>query len=417
LPLIYKMISINPDRNITVTLSPQEQSLLLEQSVAIDEWILTRVRKSKHRSKRGKLTLSASEYKSLLDAIADEINHIDNDRQRAAFETLHNRLTNSFDHSTSETGHQLPHKLATGPMEDLSAFLQGKSFGRIEELNLALGKMTDVHNNRPDPEMGDLTPNQVTQLIHLAWDNPNNPIELNNQLLLSDLQKAQMFLNTRIFLQALQVGKGPNATAKGNLNRKFVNQMLEKMHWADGYIEQLFKYNKAINEHDVFELHTIRAVGQCGGLIRKRKTSFMITKKADKLLADEQAGALYAILFYTVFQKFNLAYLDILPDYPAIQSTIGYSLYRLGKVAKTWKSIGPMLTEILLPTVLKEIEDATPAYQEVSWPIEKRLILPLEQFGLIECRHEKNANRLYPALAAVKITDLFAKFIHFEFCT
>jgi hypothetical protein len=246
LPLIYKMINLNPDRHITVTLSPQDQSLLLEQSVAIDEWILTRVRKSKHRSKRGKLTLSVSESESLLDAIAYEINHADNEKQRAAFENLHNCLANSFNHSTSETDHHLPHKLMTGPMEDLSAFLQGKSFGSLEELNLALGKLTDVHNHQADSKMGGLSPNQVTQLIHLAWDNPNNPIELNDQLSLSDLQNARFLLNARIFLQTLQSSESPTATAKGNLNRKFVSQMLEKMHRPDDFLEQLRKYNKEV---------------------------------------------------------------------------------------------------------------------------------------------------------------------------
>ena len=130
---------------------------------------------------------------------------------------------------------------------------------------------------------------------------------------------------------------------------------------------------------------------------------------------DEQAGSLYALLFRTFFQKFNLAYLDRLPDYPGIQSTIAYSLYRLGKVAKTWQPIESLLIDILLPNVLREIENGVPEYREVSWPIEKRLILPLEQFGLVECRYENKADRLYPALAAVKVTNVFSKFIRFTF--
>lgn len=409
------MISINPDKHITVTLGPQEQSLLLEQSVAIDEWILTRVRKSKHRSKRDKLTFSLDEYESLLNAIANEAGHVSNQKHSAAFQNLHARLANRFAPSTTETDPQLPHKLMTGPMEDLSAFLQRKSFGSIEELNLELGKLTDVHNRRSDPEMGGLSPNQVAQLIHFDWDNPNNPIKLNDRLLFSDLQNAEFLLNTRIFLQALQGSKGPTATAKGNLNRKFVSQMLEKMHWPDGYLEQLRKYNKVVNEHDVFPLHIIRTVCECAGLMQKRKTSFVITTKAKRLLTDEQIGSLYALLFHMFFRKFNLAYLDRLPDYPGIQSTIAYSLYRLGKVAKTWQPIESLLTDILLPNVLRAIEDGVPVYREVSWPIEKRLILPLEEFGLVECRYESKADRLYPALAAVKLTELFSKFIHFEF--
>ncbi len=409
------MISINPDRQISVVLSVQEQMLILKRSVAIDEWILSRVRKSRHRSRRGKLTLSQSEYECLLDAIANEIDCAKDEMQRAAFGNLYNRLADHIDEHTAEAGDQPPHKSMAGPMEGIAAFLQGQSFDSIDDANIALSKLMNTRNSQPKPEMGGLSSNQVAQLIHLAWDNPSNPIELNDQLQFSDLQGAKFFLNTRIFLQALHTSKGPNVTAKGNLNRKFVSQMLEKMQWADGYIEELFKYNKVVNEHDIFELHRIRVVCRCGGLIRKHKTSFVITKKAEKLLADEQAGALYAILFHNFFQKFNLAYLDVLPDYPGVQSTIGYSLYRLGKVAKTWKPIESMSTEILLPNVLKEIEDATPEYYELSWPIEKRLILPLEQFGLIECRHEKKAKSLYPTLAAVKITNLFSKFIRFEF--
>jgi len=382
--------------------------------VAIDEWILTRVRKSKHRSKRGKLTLSVSEFKSLLNAIANEINYADNESQRTAFENLHNYLANSLDHSTFETDHQLPHKLMTGAMEDLSAFLQEKSFGSIEELNLALGKMTDVHNSRPDPEMGDLSPNHVSQLLHFAWNDPNSPIELNEQLPLSDLQNARFLLNTRIFLQALQSSKIPTATAKGNLSRKFVSQMLEKMHWPDDYLKQLRKYNKVVNEHDVFPLHIIRTICECAGLIRKRKTFFVITTKAKGLLADEQAGPLYALLFHTFFRKFNLDYLDRLTEYQCIQDTIAYSLYRLEKVAKIWQPIETLLTDILLPNVAKEIHETLPQYTKAEWLIESRVIRPLKNFGLIECAYKQGFKGI-ETLTKVRTTNLFAKFIHFEF--
>lgn len=351
----------------------------------------------------------------MLDAIVNVIHRARTKTLKTAFQKLYQRLALIADAAVAESVTSPSPNPATGSMEELSAFLKDQSFGSLDEANLALQNLMDGHNEQPDPEMGGLSPNQVTQLVYLDWDNPDNPIELDDQLSIADLQHVKFLLNTRIFLRSLQVNQGPTVTTKGNLNRKVVRMMLEHMHWPDGYIKDLFKYNKVVNEHDVLPLHMIRVVCECGGLIRKRKTSFRTTRKAEKLIADDQIGALYAQLFYVFFRKFNIAYTDRLPDCPGIQATVAYSLYRLGTVVKNWRSIESLLTDILLPTVRAEIHDSIQAYYELTWPLEKRILDPLKEFGLIECRYEKVKSGFYPKLTAVKITNLFDKFLHFTF--
>ena len=70
-----------------------------------------------------------------------------------------------------------------------------------------------------------------------------------------------------------------------------------------------------------------------GWLIRKCKNKFLVTKKGQKLLALENAGKLYHLLFITYMRKFNIGFHDRLPDLDDLQFTMAYTIYHLGRLA------------------------------------------------------------------------------------
>ncbi len=101
--------------------------------------------------------------------------------------------------------------------------------------------------------------------------------------------------NARQFL-SMMGESGIPTTAKGNLSRAFVLAMNERMRFSayDG---------------DIWPLHVLRVVLTVGGVIRKYRGRFLVTKRGAKLAADERTGALQAHLVRTFFGTFNLSYL------------------------------------------------------------------------------------------------------------
>jgi len=173
--------------------------------------------------------------------------------------------------------------------------------------------------------------------------------------------------------------------------------------------ESVLKYNKVINEDDVFPLHIIRVVCEQIGIIKKKSKKFYVVKKYQTLLSDSKAGELYCLLFYNYFRKFSLGYLDRLSELECIQNTLGYSLYQLGKVCNNYQKVDKLPNKVFLPAVRDEINKNPLLQRFPSWVMTSRIIKPLEEFGLLECQYKKI--NLRPELNKVKKSKLFDKFV------
>ena len=77
----------------------------------------------------------------------------------------------------------------------------------------------------------------------------------------------------------------PTSTAKGNLNRKIVKIIFDKLILPEDYKRFTLKYNKVINEEDVFPLHIIRTVCESAGLIFQTKNRFLFLINKQHLLS------------------------------------------------------------------------------------------------------------------------------------
>ena len=151
-------------------------------------------------------------------------------------------------------------------------------------------------------------------------------------------------------------------------------------------------------------------VCQAAGLVRRKKNKFLVPKKHHSLLHDERAGELYTLLFKAYFTELNLGYGDRLPTLACIQHTIPYSFYRLGKIADRYKGIEKIARQILLPAVEKEVREAIcSSYLKMEWILGRRIIEPLEKFGILECKRKQHKG--YSEIGAVRKTELLDRFI------
>ncbi len=286
-------------------------------------------------------------------------------------------------------------------------------FESLEEAQAFLERAAAAYNQQPQDELGGLSPAQMHDLLQGDWFTAG-PLRLNLEIVPDDVRDADLLVNARIFLTAVQEAGGVKATATGNLPRAFVALMLERLRFPAGYVEEIRRYNKTINEHDAYVLHVLRVILELAKLVRRFRGKFVLRPAGRELLAESQAGTLYVRLFRTVFREFNLAYLDGGgPESSGLQHTVAFSLYRLSTAAVEWRNPYELAAEVVLPEVYDELVD--PRWDdEAAMRIEARLLRPLEWFGLLERRDLPSPNS-FDRPYEVRKTVLFDRFIRFRF--
>ena len=276
-----------------------------------------------------------------------------------------------------------------GIPKDLAAklwhMMQTGDMREAEEVGRALAPHLGLGEGNPLLKAPDLSREQVFFLLgHGWWDEPFS-IRLNDSLTAAQLCDARFFTNARVLLEALSDSGGAPTTAKGNLTRAFVAGLLDRLAWAPGYLESIRGVNRVINETDVWPLHQVRIVCKEGGLFRRYKKRFVLTRKGEGLLPVACAGKLYRCLFDTFFRKYNLAYMGYLPECPDVQETFPYTLYEISQLPKHKKiRMARLPSQLFLPHVHKQLERSIEVLDVPHVMLCHRVLRPLEEFGLIK---------------------------------
>jgi hypothetical protein len=286
----------------------------------------------------------------------------------------------------------------------------------LEEAQRIFAEAVAAYNDRPRPELGDLTPSQVHELIHAGWWAEPFPIRLEANLTLNELASSRMFANARMLLCATIDAGGAPATPAGNLTGPFIASVLDGMRWPEGYLDEIRLVCKRITEQDVWTLHVLRAVCSLAGLIRKRGKKFLATKKASALMADAAAGRLFHLLFHTLFRELNLSYLDGARESRGLQATAPYILYRLSRLPLDRPHAFEELTQTIVPpAVIDEIVGENPRLAYLpEHVLSTRILFPLEELGLLEFHAPPDESRFKRSNAASK-TALFDRFFRSGF--
>ena len=73
----------------------------------------------------------------------------------------------------------------------------------LDELNRRVAASAQAYNTAPDPEMGGLSPEQVSRLIYSDWGAPGGAVQVNADVPLPELVESAFFSQARAFLQTL----------------------------------------------------------------------------------------------------------------------------------------------------------------------------------------------------------------------
>ena len=130
-----------------------------------------------------------------------------------------------------------------------------------------------------------------------------------------DLANAEIFgsavtANALILLRRAAETGGLKLTATGNLSRAVVDEMCGSIECPNYDKDELFRYQKVVNEPDFLPLHFVRILAQAAKLLRTHRGSLVPTRLGKRMLALEHHGPLQAVLFHVAFWHLNLAYFD-----------------------------------------------------------------------------------------------------------
>jgi hypothetical protein len=238
----------------------------------------------------------------------------------------------------------------------------------------------------------------------------NHAIRLEANLTATEISGSAVTANALILLRRAAETGGLKLTATGNLSRAVVEEMCGSIEAPDYDKDELFRYQKVVNEPDFLPLHFVRILTQAAKLLRTYHGKLILTRLGKRMLALEQHGPLQAVLFHVAFWHMNLAYFDRYPVDPWPQSQVGIILWSLSASAHDWLP-RETLTRLCASPVIGVLESQ---WDFSSSAMEARVLRPLVWFGLLESRSEGRSptelveNRLY------RKAPLFDRFVKFN---
>ena len=311
------------------------------------------------------------------------------------------------------------------PGESLEDALRERDFQSIDEVNAFAERAADDYNQRPQPEMGGLSPLQVGHLLRCDWSDPLGPVRVNQDLSRDDLKgKSSLLTLAHLLLVSCEELGGIKATQAGYLNTTYVLSMAAQI-LAEEEIEQeafMAEMKGRIKETDFFPLYLARSVCQFADFIKLKNGRFRLTAQGRLMLDTQNAGSFYARLFLTRFREMDLDAMDPTgEEYPAIQHTLAFSLYALGRMDPArWYNPSDFYPAVLLPAAKQEVggSEETGDWSEDDWwcvidAMDCRFIDPLRELGLIEEREMEQAQSEVDTFQ-LRPTPLFRKFISFD---
>lgn len=258
------------------------------------------------------------------------------------------------------------------------------------------------------PGIVKLTEQQVSALAHDDLDGAG-PCLMSKGLTLSDFAATSVVPNARILMAELD-GKGAKLTAKGNLNRKLVESLVDRFQWQGYDAAYIRDLNKVVNEDDYIPALYLHVVLKLGGLARTEKGFLKLTKKGKALLPEEAAGTLQAALLRTTFSRYNPAFLDRYDMKEIFSWQISLILYLIGQFNDDWRPADALMRSVTIPCE----EASDPRFPDAQWrTFEARVLRYLRWFGLVE-QTQAAANDDWRQPKLYRKTALFHRMLSFR---
>jgi hypothetical protein len=281
----------------------------------------------------------------------------------------------------------------------------------LAAINRSLRARTSAYNERPQTDLGGLSPAQVHRLLGTEWNTPGSALRFRTDLSPDDIRESAHLANARTLIELAIERGGLGLTQAGNLKLDLVAELLPRMQLDPGFVSSLQEFYARPKEQDVRPLHKPRIVCTLAGLLKRRGQRLEPARIAERLIDPARAGELYARLFHTWFRKFNLGY-GMRASWPELQHQVAYTLYRLPFAVRDWRGADTILNDVVLPFALEQ----APYYQQsemllASALLENQVLVTLVGFGLLRSRRLGSPPHEHYEYA---VHDLMDRFIRFE---
>jgi len=298
-------------------------------------------------------------------------------------------------------------------LDDLLAELQRRSFASMADAQRLVDARMREYNTRPQPELGGLSPLQMAELLAGDWET-TGPLTIDATLGVDEIGDPEFLHNAVAFLTMLRDDGPARATAAGNLSREAVTRVLPRLHFEDGYLDDLRGVNKVLNEGDVGRLETLRYLLGFAGLMHRRK-GFCISPAGRTLLDDTRRGELLALLFRTFFRKLDLRSVDGWSGDAGLQQTIAFTLWKLRTGAESWATPAHLARVAWLESAMDPLPPDSPFPDTTfrEWRFRRRVLDQLVWFGLLESRELPRKER-WERPIEVRKTSLYDRLLRFD---
>src|SRR6202011_4342898 len=238
----------------------------------------------------------------------------------------------------------------------------------------------------------------------------NHAIRLEPDLTNTEISGSSVTANAVLLLRRAVETGGLKLTATGNLSRAVVDEMCGSIECPNYDKDELFRYQKVVNEPDFLPLHFVRILTQSAKLFRTYRGKLIPTPLGRRMLAAEQHGPLQALLFHVALWHLNLAYFDryALESWPLTQ--VGVILWSLSASAHDWLP-RETLTRLCTSPVIDVLEWE---WDLGSSAMEAPILRPRLLFGLLESRTEPRSATEVMDRRLYRKASLFDRLVKFD---
>ena len=312
-----------------------------------------------------------------------------------------------MEHFMHANGNHDPKSPAQSILDQITQIAEESGAENIVDINKIAASIMGNYNQRPQADMGSLSPKQVHALTGPGWIGMSASV--NESVPYSAIAAAPLFHNARHLLRTIHAMGVAKATATGAFSRSLSTQMFHDFILDDDDRWYNTKHRSVINQGDVRGLELLRHMLPAAGLLRFAKGAFNVTKRGSDLLSEQNAGRLYETLFRIFFTRMNIAALDGLAAVQGVQHCMGYSIFQFGKLDR-FVTMEDAANQMFLPAVQEAIMETERDGLMASFAY-LRVVRHLAAFGLAEVQMPE---RYYYSKSLARPTLLFDQFIRFH---
>ncbi len=285
---------------------------------------------------------------------------------------------------------------------------EDEEYSSLEEMNEELQKIAANQNSLRVPNFLGLSPKHMHGIIYSPFSLDNNIFRFENKNI-SEIEKIPFMKQAIYFLEKLKNDGFIKATKKGYLSKAFVVEIYHEFFSKEKYSRLPSK------EGDLLQLTRLKHILDMTGLIKKRSGKFLLTKKGETLIRNDDFFELFKALIGTFFNKWNWGYGDSYSKLVLIQQTAVFNIYILNKKAQDWildKELGKSYLEAF-PMLVHEVEFSyfTPEIENVNCFCTRFLYRICLSLGLLEIKEE---GPILERKIFYRVTPLFKKIFNFK---